>query len=129
MKGIIFLEYEIEMKKTIWTIFYILFVSAALSACSSDAFPTGTYTHGDFTHIFRDDGTFTYFCSEVRTEGTYAIQGDEITFTDSYCNEKNAGSATYKWQYEDDQLRFDLIGEDLCKDRRSVLSVVWWGPK
>ena len=120
------------MKKILWTFVCILLVAAMLSACGSKAFPTGTYTHGDFTHEFRDNGTFTYMSgSEVRTEGTYIIQDDEITFTDNYCNEENAGSATYKWQYEDasDNLSFDLIGEDLCKDRRDVLSVDWWGPK
>jgi len=118
------------MKKTLWTILCILFVAAILCACSSKAFPTGTYTHSDLAHEFRDDGTFSYLSGgEVVTEGTYAIQGDEIQFTDSYCDEENAGPATYKWQYEDGVLSFELVGEDSCDGRFAALSVNWFGPK
>lgn len=118
------------MKKILWTIMVVLFLAAAISACSSKEFPTGTFTRGDFVHEFRDDGTFTYKSGdEVQTEGTYTIQGDEIEFTDSYCDEENAGPATYKWQYEDGVLSFELVGEDLCEGRFAVLSVNWFGPK
>lgn len=119
------------MKKIIWTIVVVLLVAAALSACSSDEFPYGTYSRQDATVEYRNDGTFTYkFGDEVVTEGTYSIEGDEILWiNDSVCDAENAGSARYKWQHEDGVLSFELIGEDLCEGRREVMTVNWFGPK
>jgi len=117
------------MKKIFWTITCVLFVAAALSACTSDEFPTGTYTHSSRVVEYRDDGTFTYLWDdEVITEGTYVIQDDEIQFTDSYCAEEFANPGTYKWQYEDDKLTLELI-EDLCEGRRELNTLTWFGPK
>jgi len=45
------------------------------------------------------------------------------------CNENNGGSATYKWQYEDGVLTFELIGEDLCDGRRNTTSQSYFGPQ
>ena len=119
------------MKKTLWTLFCILFVAAALSACSSKEFPTGSYTHQSYTAVFGDDGSFTLlFGDEVVTEGTYSIEGDEITWGhDTWCDAENAGTATYRWQYEDGVLSYELIGEDLCEGRRDLQTVNWFGPK
>ncbi len=118
------------MKKTLWTIFCILFVAAALCACSSNEFPTGTYTHLDGTVEYRDGGTFILMGGdEIATEGSYSIEGDEITLRDTFCDENNAGTATYRWQHEDGVLSFELIGEDLCDERREMLSLNWFGPK
>jgi hypothetical protein len=118
------------MRKAIWTIVVILFFAATLCACSNDGFPTGTYTLGNRAHEFRDDGTFSYLeGDEVMTEGTYFIQDDEIQITDSYCAERDANPGTYKWIFEDGRLNFELIGEDLCEDRRSTLTLTWYGPK
>jgi len=119
------------MKKTLWTIVFILFVATALCACSSKEFPTGTYTYQKLTNVYRDDGTFTHMNGdEIVTEGTYSIEGDEIHWGhDTYCDRLNGGTATYKWQYEDGMMSFELVGEDLCEGRRDVHSVNWFGPK
>lgn len=118
------------MKKTVWTIIFILFAAATLSACNNDGFPNGTYSHNQFVSEYRDDGTFTMWENdEIVTEGTYSVEGDEVTWKDSFCDAENAGSATYKWSADDRGLSFDLIGEDLCKGRRDSLSVTWYGPK
>ena len=119
------------MKKILWTIMVVLFLAAALSACSSKEFPYGTYTRQDATEEYRDDGTFTYmFGDEIVTEGTFSIEGDEITWIqDTLCDEEYAGTATYRWQYEDGVLSFELIGEDLCEGRLDAHSVNWFGPK
>jgi hypothetical protein len=126
-----YLEKEFEMKKVIWTIVFILFVAATLCACSSDEFPTGTYTFGNhYTVEYRDDGTMTLWSGdEIVTEGTYSVTDDEVTITDSYCNEKNAGSATYKWHHEDGVLTWELIGDDFCKERLEDYEWNWFGPK
>jgi hypothetical protein len=119
------------MKKILWTITLVLFVAASLSACTSEEFPTGTYTRQDLTIELRDDGTFTYMGGdEIITEGTYSIDGDEIQWiNDTWCDAEYAGTATYKWQHEDGVLSFELIGEDLCEGRREVMSINWFGPK
>jgi hypothetical protein len=127
-----YLEKEIEMKKAVWTIVVILFVAATLCACSSNKFPTGTFTHGDTSIEIRDDGTYTLMDGdEVLTEGTYSIQGDQIQYiTDSYCDAENAGPATYKWQYDEDKdiLSYELIADN-CEGRRMTHTVNWFGPK
>ena len=123
------LKKEFEMKKAIWTFVVILFVAAALCACSSNKFPTGKYTYGSASVEYRDDGTFTLMSrDEVITEGTYAIQNDEIQFTDSYCAEIDANPGTYKWQYENGYLSLELI-EDPCEGRIVATTQNWFGPK
>jgi hypothetical protein len=118
------------MKKIFWTITCVLFVAAALSACTSGEFPTGTYTHNQFVTEYRDDGTFTMWENdEIVTEGTYSVKDDEITVKDSFCNDAYAGPATYKWSADDQGLGFEVIGEDRCEGRRDSLSVKWFGPK
>lgn len=117
------------MKKTLWTIFCILFFAATLCACSSKEFPTGTYTSGIYSVEYRDDGTFTLWHEgEVSTEGTYSVTDDEIQFIDSYCDELDANPGTYKWQYEDGVLSHELI-EDLCEGRRNTVLQTWNGSK
>jgi hypothetical protein len=118
------------MKKILWTITCILFVAATLCACSNDGFPTGTYRNDSAVTEYRDDGTITMWDNdEIVTEGTYSVEGDEITWIqDSWCDEENAGSATYKWSADDDGLSFELIGEDLCEGRRNAMALKWFGP-
>lgn len=116
------------MKKVIFTIVVILFVAATLCACSSKEFPTGTYTYFDTSVEYRDDGTFTLMSgNKVITEGTYSIKDDEIQFTDSYCAETDANPGIYKWQFEDGNLRFELI-EDPCEGRVEAVLLAWIGP-
>ena len=119
------------MRKAVWTIVVILFFAATLCACSSNKFPTGKYRNGSSVTEYRDDGTFTMWDNdEIATEGTYSVKGDEVTWIqDTFCDAENAGSATYKWIADDQGLKFELIGEDLCQGRRDSLSVKWFGPK
>ena len=118
------------MKKILWMITCILLVAVTLSGCSNKEFPTGTYTHNQFVTEYREDGTFTMWENDkISTEGTYSVEGDEVTWKDSFCDAAYAGSATYKWSADDQGLKFELIGEDRCKGRRDTLSVKWYGPK
>ena len=120
------------MKKNIWTITCILILAVTLSACSNKAFPTGTYTTtGEGSVEYRDDGTMTlWYGDNVVTNGTYSVENNKIHFLhDTYCDEHNGGDATYKWQYKDGVLTFELIGEDLCDGRRNTTSQSYFGPK
>jgi len=115
------------MKKYFWSIACILFITAAICSCSSEAFPMGAYSLGSHTMEFQEDGTFRYLISDNEiTESTYSIQGDQINISGySDCDE----SATYTWQYEDRRLSFEPIAEDPCKDRSNSLSMNWFGPQ
>ena len=103
----------------------LLFLS--LFACSSPSFPYGTFVSdsGSDQMVLNADGSFTYSESgTVVTTGTFSIQGNELTWeTDSYCDERGAGKATYTWTFEDDTLVLQLKGEDHCSDRRYVLNL------
>jgi hypothetical protein len=125
------LRKEFEMKKIIWTITFVLLIAAALSACSSDEFPYGRYRSGSAVTEYREDGKLTMWNNdEVVTEGTFSVDGDEVTWIqDSWCEEENVGSATYRWQHEDGVLSFELIGEEPCLGRRQACSENWFGPQ
>ena len=97
-----------------------------LSACSSPTFPYGTFVSdsGSFEMVLKDDGSFTFSESgTVVTAGTFSLQGNELTWeTDSFCDEKDAGKATYTWTFENATLVLDVKGEDQCADRLFVLN-------
>ena len=115
------------MKKYFWPITCILFIAAALSACSSETFPMGAYSLGSHTMEFHEDGTLRYLISDnLMTESSYSIQDDQITITGySDCDEP----ATYIWQYDDHRLTFEPTAEDPCRDRSNSLSMNWLGPE
>ena len=120
------------MKKILWMIMVFLFVAVSLIACSSDEFPYGTYRNGSAVSEYREDGTFTMWNNdEVVTEGTFSVDGDEVTWIqDSWCDAENTGgSSTYKWTLNERGLRFELIGEEPCLGRRIAVSEFWIGPE
>jgi len=120
------------MKKILWIITCVLFVATILCACSSDEFPTGTYTFGSHLIEFKEDGTFTYMIgNDLVTEASYSIQGDELIWLsdDGSCEDIGANPATYRWEHEDGKLNFVLVGEDQCTTRYERLSLSWIGPE
>ena len=120
------------MKKyTVLVIVSLLVLSAVLYGCSNQEFPTGTFMRtGDRIVEYTEDGTFRFIWDdEIITEGTYAINGNEITFKDSLCDEEYAGPATYTWAYENGALTFKVVGSDACDGRRSTLVLPWFGPQ
>jgi hypothetical protein len=55
---------------------------------------------------------------EVEARGKFSIQGNELTWeTDSYCDQSDAGKATYIWTYENDILQLQVKGKDKCSER------------
>ena len=111
-------------------------IMGPLAACSDDGdtgeFPVGVYrlpgateTSIDQTMEFRSDDTFeVVFDGETMTDGTYSVDGDQLTFeTDSLCKEISdaAESATYAWTQDGDLLTMTVEGEDLCTDRAELM--------
>ena len=108
------------------------------AACSDDGntneFPVGVYhqpgsTDASGTMEFKSDGTFVLAEGDaVVTEGTYSIDGDQLTWeTDSWCKNVSADaeSATYTWTQDGDLLTMTVEGEDLCTDRVNTIEPGW----
>jgi hypothetical protein len=60
----------------------------------------------------------------VVTQGTYSIDGDQLTWeNDSFCKtvSEAAESATYTWTADGDLLTMIVEGEDLCTVRVRVI--------
>jgi hypothetical protein len=104
------------------------------AACSDDGstneFPVGVYhqqgsTDASGTMEFKSDGTFVLADGdEIVTEGTYSIDGDQLTWdTDSWCKDisAEAESATYTWTQDGELLTMTVEGEDLCTDRVNTI--------
>jgi hypothetical protein len=98
-----------------------------LVGCGSTAtdIPTGVFSarSGIWELTLDDDGNSTF--SEdgiVEVSGTFSIRANELTWeTDSYCDLRGAGKATYTWTFEDNILLLQVKGEDRCFDRLDVL--------
>lgn len=85
----------------------------------------GTIHEGQtWTLDLKPDGSWTgTFSGELLTSGTYAVDGNQLTWlTDSHCMETgNPGTATYRLDLRHDTLRFSLVGRDPCQSRRVIL--------
>ena len=116
---------------TVWVIVSLLMLSAVFCGCSRQEFPTGAFVRsGDRILEFNEDGTMRFIWEEiVVSEGTYTINGDEITIQDDFCDEEYAGPATYTWAYVEGALTFKSVSSDVCGDRRSALTLPWFGPQ
>jgi len=103
---------------------------ALLVGCSGaeNGFPTGTFTanNGEWVQTFDDDGSSTFLVNgTIGASSTFSIQANELTWeTDSYCDARGAGKATYTWTFDDGILLFQVKGEDKCSDRLGVLDNV-----
>lgn len=113
---------------------YMLLLLLVLSACSNlssetnQSFPYGVYASNPEIDqmTLEENGNFTYKVSgTVLTSGTFTVQGNEITWeTDSYCDQSNAGKATYTWTFDNDILIFSVVGEERCPGRLAVLNLI-----
>ena len=99
-----------------------------LFACTISNFPTGTFTNltGSYRLILQGDGQSIFMENDnIEAEGTYTFHADELTWeTDSYCDPRGFGKATYTWSFENDKLIFKVKGEDPCLDRYSALHLM-----
>ena len=84
------------------------------------AFPTGTFVGERFPasiFTFHDDGRFTLEEGSWGITGVYAVRGD------LYTEMLHGGEwypnipATYRWTFDGERLRFELVGEDVNSDR------------
>jgi hypothetical protein len=94
--------------------------SAASAASGGAADPfAGTFRDADLTLAF--DGNGHYRVTQkgtLQVEGTYAVDGDHVRFTDTggpwACDAAQTG--TYRWKADGSHLAFDKAA-DACKER------------
>ena len=127
-KGANLLAKEIKMLKN--RLFNLLVGLALLSlilvACSGlastkSSFPTGKFVLPDSESReginFNQDGTWSaFFWEQTVAEGTYHVEGD--LYTEEAGPKACPTSATYRYSFDGANLKFELVGEDNCQNRR-----------
>jgi hypothetical protein len=110
----------------------LVLVSLLMAACGTaspaqSSFPTGKFVlpHSESEGIqFNEDGTWTafYYGANV-AQGTYYVEGDLYT---EEANPETAcpTSATYRYSFDGTNLKFELVGEDTCENRRESFNGV-----
>jgi hypothetical protein len=128
------------MKRELTGALVVVAALGMLGACGDDQdeteFPTGktisvnaTSTEDGYIEYGSDD---TYVgidgTGDVFTEGTYTVEGDEITFeTDSYCEAVAPATTpvTYTFEWDGNVLTFVENPDDTCADRADTLVGDW----
>ena len=101
-----------------------LFLAACGTSSVDSNFPTGKFVLPDSESegiYFNKDGTWSgFFFGQTVAQGTYHVQGDLYT---EEANPETAcpTSATYKYSFDGTNLKFELVGEDGCQNRRESL--------
>ena len=101
------------------------------SSSGDDGFPAGTYESvasinrsGPVSVTFADDGAMTYRQGDKSYAGTYTVEGDQITLSDSFCKESGQETATYTWTWDDTTLAMTTTPRDGCGARPVVLAAM-----
>ena len=107
----------------------LVFASIIIAACGStsdvdSSFPTGKFTLKDSEYegiYFNTDRTWSAFAFGANiAEGTYHVKGD--LYTEEANPEGCPTDATYKYSFDGTNLKFELVGEDACENRRESLN-------
>jgi hypothetical protein len=113
--------YTNRILKTVCT-FSLLLLTSACASQAGEAFPTGTFSNGDWQWEFKEDGT-SFTSGPIGSEtGTYTISGDQITITCQCCGDI---AGTYSWTFDGAILGFKAIQDD-CENRRGVVDKSQW---
>ena len=127
------------MKRQLARAIVLVAALGMLGACGDDdkdetKFPTGKFIPVEATATeegyieYKADGTYVGVSGggSTFTEGTYTVDGDEITFPDdSFCEVNSPGSnpVTYTFEWDGEVLSFADTPDDTCADRVSTFEV------
>ena len=110
-------------KKIALLMICLVLASLILAACGSSAasnFPTGKFVLSDSEYegiYYNKDGTWSGFAFGQETaKGTYHVKGD--LYTEEASPDACPTAATYKYSFDGTNLKFELVGEDSCQNRR-----------
>jgi hypothetical protein len=119
-------EGEKMINKIVLLVIGLVLASLILTACGSASaadsnFPTGKFllTDSEYEGVYwNKDGTWSGFAfGQTIAEGTYHVKGD--LYTEEAAPETACPtSATYKYSFDGTNLKFELVGEDTCQNRR-----------
>lgn len=115
-----------------WFVLFVVVPAAAglLVACGgNEEFPVGTFLStasvnglGPVTTTYHDDGTLTVEQGELVVEGTYAVDGDQVTLSDTYRGESEGQeTATYTWEWDGSVLAM-TTADDACGSRATAVA-------
>jgi hypothetical protein len=103
-----------------WILASLIFTACGAQSSTASAFPAGKFVLPDNTSQginFNKDGTWSGFLGDqTLAEGTYQVKGD--LYTEEAGPKACPTSATYKYSFDGTNLKFDLVGEDDCQNRR-----------
>ena len=108
----------------------LLLISCQTHSSNSTEFPTGSFVYEDWDRAawafqFNEDGTWAWFAGDMEVPtvtGTYSVDGNLYTETSSDPSSDHAcpSPATYRWNFDGQNLSFALHGQDNCSGRRMV---------
>ena len=93
-------------------------------------FPTGVFAgERNPSHVFEffEDGTFTYVEGDYTegdpdVSGVYGVRGDLYTeMLHDYAGYQKV-PATYRWEFDGERLKFELVGEDVLSGREQTMT-------
>jgi hypothetical protein len=107
---------------------FALLVCAACDATAAE-FPAGNYANGSHTIHFGADHRFKAIGGkDMFVDGSYAIEGDRITFADEkgpMACEKAHAKGSFHWSFADNKMSFVKV-DDACKERADDLTSGAW---
>lgn len=115
-------------KKLVLLIIGLTLTSLVLAACGSSSsgassFPTGKFVLADseFEGVyFNQDGTWSAFAfGQEIAKGTYHVKGD--VYTEEASSDGCQTDGNYQYSFDGTNLKFKLVGEDNCQNRRESL--------
>jgi ABC-type oligopeptide transport system substrate-binding subunit len=113
-------------KKFILLVIGLVLTALTLAACGSQpsaetSFPTGKFVLPNSQSegiYFNKDGTWSgFFGDQTVAEGTYQVKDD--LYTEDAGPKACPTSATYRYTFDGTNLKFELVGEDDCHNRRA----------
>ena len=122
--------------RSTWVLFIVMLI---ITGCNSTkplppptavstttaAFPVGNFGNGDWSWVFKADGSFISSGPSGRESGTWSVSGDQVVITCQCCGEVKG---TYTWAFDGVALKFAAI-DDKCTNRRDVVDASTWSKK
>jgi len=89
---------------------------------ATTAFPTGTFTMGDWKCEIRADGSYRTYQPMASETGTYTVTGNQVVLIASGGSCRAKG--TYTWTFDGKALSFKAL-DDPCTKRRMLDGSKW----
>jgi hypothetical protein len=98
------------------------FCAHICTAPTSVSFPTGPFVNGDWSWVFKADGTFVSSGPAGSETGTYTVSNDRVVITCQCCG---AVEGIYSWLFDGTALKLNSLN-DQCADRKGVVDASTW---